>query len=103
MPALILRIEGDIDLYNAPELRSMFEQQAASGVRFFVLNLSAVNYIDSSGIGVVIYGLNLVRKIEGRVMLVKLPDQIRRLLEMSKLMFFFTIFDTEEEAIASIS
>lgn len=100
--ALILRIEGDIDLYNAPDLRKQFEQNAAQGVRYFILNLTSVNYIDSSGIGVVVYGLNLVRKVDGRVILVNIPAPIRRLLDMSKLLSFFTSFDTEAEALASI-
>jgi anti-sigma B factor antagonist len=64
-----------------------------------VVNLSGVQYIDSSGIASLVEGLQEARKREARFVLVGLNDGPRHVLELTRLLTVFEIAATEEEAV----
>lgn len=68
-----------------------------------LLNLRDVTYIDSCGIGVLIAKFVSVRRKGGDVRMVHLTTRSRRLMEISKLLNVFRIFDSEADAVASFT
>jgi anti-sigma B factor antagonist len=62
---LVIDITGEIDLYNAPEIKKHVTGHMDAGKRNIIINLDRVSYIDSSGIGVLISSLSQIKKIGG--------------------------------------
>ena len=66
-----------------------------------LINLTGVTYMDSCGLGLLIAKLVSVRRIGGDVRLVHLTPRSQHLLEITKLLDVFLVFDSEAQAIAS--
>ena len=100
---LIYRIKGEVDFDNARELKEHFEQSILSGIARYIINLSQVPNIDSTGIGTLIFLVANVRKKNGAVFLTDVNNTIRHLIELSCLTEYFHIVKTESEAVQTIS
>jgi anti-sigma B factor antagonist len=66
-----------------------------------ILNLSDVNYIDSSGIGELVSTYTTVTNAGGQLILLNLTKKIQELLAITKLLTVFQTFDNEQSALAS--
>jgi anti-sigma B factor antagonist len=73
------------------------------GNKKILLNLGKVDYIDSSGIGVLVSGFSTVRGQGGELKLVNLSKRIGDLLKITKLYTLFDIKDDEAAAVAAFS
>ncbi|MFJ3900283.1 STAS domain-containing protein [Streptomyces sp. NPDC090025] len=69
-PWSVLRISGELDLVTSPVIRKRLHAAVAGGRRDVVLDLSAVRFCDSSGVGVLIAARRLMRSCGGRLRLV---------------------------------
>ncbi|HHW42933.1 MAG TPA: anti-sigma F factor antagonist [Desulfotomaculum sp.] len=98
---LFVRPVGELDLGAADSLRHSVEQ-ALNGnpVRHLVLNLSRVSYIDSAGLGVILGRYKRLAREGGRVSLVGLQPQVRRVMDLSGLLRIMGEYPSEEEAVA---
>lgn len=100
-PSSVIYVTGDVDLYSSPQLREtildLFQNRAQEKV---IVNLSSVEYIDSSGIASLVEGLQEARKRKGRFVLTGLNDGPRHVLELTRLLNVFEIAKSEEEATA---
>lgn len=65
------------------------------------LNLSQVRYIDSSGVASLVEGLKASRDLGSRFVLFGLSRGAREVLQLSRLMKVFEVYETEEQAMAS--
>ena len=83
-------------------LRNTMRRFIEDGNRKFVLNLSAVSKIDSSGVGELITSYASLRNRQGDVKLLKLTKSIKDLLQVTKLLTVFDTFDDEAKAIAAV-
>ena len=83
-------------------LRETLRVQVNDGTRQFVLNLGDVSYIDSSGLGELVSSYTTIRNKGGDVKLLKLTSKTRDLLQMTKLLTVFDVYDDEAKAIASL-
>lgn len=83
-------------------LRETLRTHASEAQRKFILNLGEVNYIDSSGLGELVSSYTTIRNKGGDVKLLKLTSKTRDLLQMTKLLTVFDVYDDEGEAIASL-
>jgi anti-sigma B factor antagonist len=96
----ILDISGDIDLAHSSEVRRIvlieFREKRTPRV---ILNLHAVNYIDSSGVASLVEGLKASRDVGSRLILCGLSPIAHEVLQLSKLLTIFEIYDTEEQAL----
>lgn len=96
----ILDISGDIDLAHSSEVRRVvlleFRDKRTPKV---VLNLSEVNYIDSSGVASLVEGLKASRDVGSRMILFGLSPIAHEVLQLSKLLKIFEIYDSEEKAL----
>jgi anti-sigma B factor antagonist len=71
-----------------------------SGRNRFVINLGAVKFINSNGLGLLINILTKSRKAGGDAVLSNVPDELNRLLAMTKLNSIFSTAATPQEALA---
>lgn len=94
----ILEIEGEVDVYTSPQLKQDLVQFAERGVKRIIINLSKVEYLDSTGLGVLIGGLKRLREVGGNLALVGPGMRIQRIFEITGLNKIFDIYQTEEEA-----
>jgi anti-sigma B factor antagonist len=81
----------------ADKTRSLVQQDR----RQLVVNLGAVPYIDSGGLGELIACYTTVTRAGGRLSLLNVNKRNHDLLSITKLVAIFETFDTEQEAIAS--
>ena len=84
-------------------LRDRINHLVDEGRVNILVNLQDVTYVDSCGIGVLVAKYVSLRRKGGDLRFVNLTPRSRRLLEITKLMGIFRIFDSEAEAIASFS
>ncbi len=84
-------------------LREHINALVEGGRTHIVLNLLDVTYVDSCGIGVLVSKFVSLRRKGGDLRLVHVTPRSRRLMEITKLMDVFRIFESEAEAIASFS
>ena len=68
-----------------------------------VLNLSGINYIDSGGLGTLVALYTSARNAGGSIKLANLTQRVGDLLQVTKLLTVFEVYDNEEKAIASFS
>jgi len=96
----ILDISGDIDLAHSTEVRRMvlmeFRENRTPRV---ILNLRDVNYIDSSGVASLVEGLKASRDVGSRLILFGLSPIAHEVLQLSRLLKIFEIYDTEDKAL----
>jgi anti-sigma B factor antagonist len=69
--------------------------------RSIVLHLGEVEFIDSSGLGTIVRTLTSIRRVHGDLKLCNVPENVRKVLEMSHLTNLFDAHESEETAIAS--
>ena len=98
----IFDVSGDIDLANSPEMRkALLGELREKRTPRVVVNLTKVRYIDSSGVASLVEGLKASRDTGTRLLLFGLSASAREVLQLSRLLRIFEVFDNEEEALAS--
>jgi anti-sigma B factor antagonist len=96
----IFRMNGSlIGETDGMSLTEAFNEQMENGILNFILDLSELKHINSSGLGVFITLLTKARKKDGEVYLVNPSEGIKKLLMMTKLTAIFTIFESVEAAL----
>ncbi len=102
--AYFLLIQGDlIGDEVGPKLVEMVSDAVNDGIKNFVVDLSEVRYISSSGIGLLITMLTKMRNVDGEVYLTSPSEHVKKLLIITKLNNIFTVFDSVEEVRKIIS
>jgi anti-sigma B factor antagonist len=99
----VLDISGEIDLYNAPEIKDIINKLIEEQKYNVIINLEKVSYIDSSGIGALISSLSNLKKYQGGLKIINVFASVRKVFELTKLTSFFEIFDSEADALASFT
>ncbi len=97
----IVALEGDIDAGTSPELKSRLDHLLSGGSRNFVIDMSAVRFIDSSAIATLVHLFKRVRIGDGDVRISGLQPRIQRLFELTRLQRVFDTFEDRESAVAS--
>jgi anti-sigma B factor antagonist len=97
--AVIMRLTGELDLYNADELRTAIEHATASAPRRFVIDLAAVEFLDSTALGVLIE--TRTRLGHDALKLAAPQLETRRTLQVSGLDRHLGVHDTVDEALSA--
>ncbi len=102
--ATIVDINGDVTLYNSPEIRKvLMDALNKKGTERVVVNMSGVNYIDSAGVASLVEGLKLARSLKNAFALYGLNKHPREVLELTRLIKVFEIYETENEAVNGVA
>ncbi len=82
---VVLRPEGRLNMVAAPRLRSSIEGVVQDGSTRVVLDLGAVSFMDSSGLGAVIAGLKRARQAGGDLRLAAVGEQVQTVMRLTNL------------------
>ena len=85
----VLQVTGEIDVYTAPILRERIRDLAAEGAVHIIADLSRVDFLDSTGLGVLVGGLRRLREHDGSLTPVISTTRILRILEVTGLTTVF--------------
>lgn len=95
----VVTVSGEIDVASADGLRERLNQLVSAGRTSLVVDLTAVDFMDSTGLGVLVGMLKKVRSAGGRLDLVIDGDRLLRLFRLTSLDQVFTIHPTLEDAL----
>jgi len=97
----VLPLEGEIDLHVSPRIASSLQSLIATKPPHVVVDLSKVSYIDSSGLAVLIEGMQNVTAYGGRFALAGLQESVRPIFEIARLDQVFKIYPDVDAALAA--
>ncbi|MCC6446856.1 MAG: STAS domain-containing protein [Armatimonadetes bacterium] len=101
--AYVIDLQGEVDVYTAPKLRQEIIGLLDKGINRVVINLSGVEYLDSTGLGVLIGGLKRLKEQGGNLFLICPNPKIKRIFEITGLDKIFSMFLTEKDAVGSLT
>src|SRR2546429_949630 len=104
LPAVpnVLPLEGEIDLHVSPRVAKSLAEMIERKPQRLVVDLSRVSYIDSSGLAVLIEGMQNVEEYGGKFILAGLQENVRPIFEIARLDQVFIIFPHVDAALAAI-
>jgi anti-sigma B factor antagonist len=97
----VLAVRGEVDVYTAPRLRERLIELVSQGNHQVVVDLEGVDFLDSTGLGVLVGGLKRLRSHDGDMILVCTQPRILKVFEITGLTKVFSIHDTVESATAA--
>jgi anti-sigma B factor antagonist len=93
----VIRLEGEVDVYTAPQLKQAMIALLGKGAKRIVIDLTKVEYLDSTALGVLIGGLKRLREADGNLLLICPSARIKRVFEITGLDKIFEMYASEEE------
>ena len=97
----VVVVGGEIDVYTAPKLREQLIELVSDGSYHLVVDLEKVDFLDSTGLGVLVGGLKRVRNHDGSLQLVCTQEKILKIFRITGLTKVFPIHSSVSEAISS--
>jgi anti-sigma B factor antagonist len=99
---LVIRVKGEIHATTAPEFSARLNDAIARGKTHMVLDLMDVEFIDSTGLSVLLNGLRRITRVHGQMVIACANPTVLRLFEITKLDSTFAILPSCSEAIARV-
>ena len=96
----VIDLKGDVNAGAEEALNEAYAQATAAGTGSVALNFEAANYINSTGIALIVGLLAQARKNGIEVKAFGLSDHYREIFEITRLADFMTIADNEERAVS---
>ena len=97
----IVSVGGEIDVYTAPKLREQLIELVSDGSYHIVVDLEKVDFLDSTGLGVLVGGLKRVRNHDGSLQLVCTQEKILKIFRITGLTKVFPIHSSVDDAISA--
>jgi anti-sigma B factor antagonist len=94
----VIGLEGEVDVYTAPQLKQTMIDLLEQGARRIIVDLTNVEYLDSTALGVLIGGLKRLREADGNLVLICPSARIKRVFEITGLDKIFEMYNCEDEA-----
>ena len=95
----IIDVSGEMDLYNSYKLKELVMKMIERQIKCMIINLEDVDYIDSSGIGALIYICSTVKKMNLWLFITNIHGSVKKVIELTKLIGYFPITNSLEEAL----
>jgi anti-sigma B factor antagonist len=99
--ARAIDIEGDITAHSEDVLMDAYGRASGDGVKAIVLNFTALDYMNSGGIGLLVTLLVRAQRHHQQVLAYGLSDHYRQIFELTRLDEAVGIHDSEAEALAA--
>src|ERR687887_10224 len=96
----VVSLRGEIDVYTAPRLRQALIDLVEGGSKDIVVDMDKVDFLDSTGLGVLVGGLKRVKSNEGEMKLVVTQDRITKIFDITGLAKVFPMYGSLAEAVA---
>jgi anti-sigma B factor antagonist len=97
----VVEVGGEIDVYTAPKLREQLVELVNDGSFHLVVDMEGVDFLDSTGLGVLVGGLKKVRAQDGSMSLICAQDRLLKIFRITGLAKVFTIHADEASALAA--
>ena len=97
----VVEVAGEIDVYTAPKLRGQLADLVDAGRSDIVVDMRGVEFLDSTGLGVLVGGLKRIRQNDGSMQLVCTQERIRNLPHHRGLTKVFPIHESVATAVAA--
>lgn len=94
----VISVEGEVDMFTSPSLRDKLVPFFKKNVKGVIVDLSAVSFMDSSGIATLVEGLQWSKKDDKKFILAGLGTNVMNALSLTKLDKVFTIETTADDA-----
>ena len=94
----VISLRGEIDVYTAPRLRQALIDLVEGGAKDIVVDMERVDFLDSTGLGVLVGGLKRVKSNEGDLKLVVTQDRIMK-IDITGLAKVFPMFASLGDAL----
>ncbi|MGH2785329.1 MAG: STAS domain-containing protein [Actinomycetota bacterium] len=97
----VVEVEGEVDVFTAPKLREQMIALLTAGNDRIVVNLAKVDFMDSTGLGVLVGALKRVKEKDGSLAIAGAHGTVLRVLSVTGLSSVFPLHDTVEQATVS--
>ena len=97
----VIAVKGEVDLYTAPSLKERIADLVSSGKASLAVDLAGVEFMDSTGLGVLIGGLKRSKEAGGSLSLIAPREPVVKVLSITGLDKVFSIHDDVEQAASS--
>ena len=97
----VLKLEGRLDASSAKDLKENVGSLTQENHIRFIIDMGAVDFIDSSGLGSLVSSLRTVNKLGGDIKISALQDQVRAIFELTRLHRIFGIYEDNDAAAKS--
>ncbi len=97
---LVVKLKGELDLVIADKLRKEIDLRLEDGnIRNLIINLEKVNFIDSSGLGVILGRYKKIASASGRMFIVGANPAVEKILVFSGINKLVPIYSNEQDII----
>jgi anti-sigma B factor antagonist len=96
----VLEINGRLDAFSAPDLKNMFEQMIGRTPNI-VFDMKGCEFIDSTGLGMIVACLKSASQAGGDIRLARLQEKPKMVFDITRAYKIFQFFDSLETAVAS--
>ena len=97
----VLQPTGHIDSYTALAFTDRIGALIDAGARWLVIDLSAVTFLDSTGLGALLTSLRRAQALGGDLRLVQVPHAVYRVIELTALQAYLPRYASVDDALAS--
>jgi anti-sigma B factor antagonist len=95
----VFELTGSLDIATSPTVRAALTSASERGGHQLIVDLTRVDFLDSTGLGALIGGQRRAREFGGEVRIVAKEGQILRLLRITGLLKVFSVYPTLEDAV----
>ena len=95
----VIEVTGEVDVHTAPDLDAKLTEITSGGSNKLIVDLSAVEFLDSTGLGVLVKALKHVREHDGSLSVVTATDRISKVFRITGLDAAIGLYDTVDEAV----
>ncbi len=99
---IVLMPEGRLDITTAWQFRLKLQECISKVSHHIVVNLSQVNFIDSSGLTSLVAGMRDADKVKGSFRICEVHPEAKLVFEVTMMDTVFEIFETEDEALGGV-
>ena len=96
----VFELTGSLDIATSPSVRAALTETSERGDHRLIVDLTRLEFLDSTGLGALIGGQRRAKEFGGEVRLVAKEGQILRLLRITGLLNVFAVYPTLEDALA---
>jgi anti-sigma B factor antagonist len=100
--ASVIEIHGEITAFAEKALMDAYAKASDSDAKAVIIDFSDLEYMNSSGIGLIVTLLIRANRQERRVMAIGLNDHYKQIFELTRLNEAISIYDSEAEAVAAV-
>lgn len=101
--ATIFSLKGRLDSTTSPEVDKKIIEAISQGAKEIILDFSALDYISSAGIRVLVHCHKEIEKQQGRILLAGVPKPIENVLYITGFLPYFEVFEGQAQALQALN